>query len=537
MFYSIYPNGRESPIPSMGAGALDGSRSGGAALAILLHTCVFGVVAEAGGYSWQRARPLSVSAQGGSSITVSGKFNASGAYACQFDSTDPSAIGRQLSKMARPSNDGTLACLVPKWPLGAQEVRMSVFTAVGSTGAEGVDVRELLPGPGETDDRIQYLAVWNVRSSVEGEARGGQSLTIEGWGFDVNDADYVCKFECIHSSCASLPAQRFAVSEVPEKPISDTRITCQTPMWLYSAARNALAGTTRIVLEKGGVELQYVGANGGQTFIFQDIVLTKDKGQGLATKASTLITFQGFGFDVAAQDYSCVFSFTDSLPYIYAASAATAISSRQLQCHSPHWTTVATTTKIQIFKESCRGARGTARSLHCNIINQVTEIDTFRFEFIAAVQNLSVAHAPATAAAPYTITIYGGGFTPLAAGYSVVFVSPLQTGAPSPNATSVEIYVNGTVTGSFPSSCRSCVCVCVCGVMCVCVCVCMCMCMCVCVCVCVCERERESVCVRVCICVCVRERERERQSLRVWTVSAYLRGSGALARKRRIPYG
>jgi hypothetical protein len=70
MFYSIYPNGHESPIPSMGAGALDGSRSGGAALAILLHTCVFGVVAEAGGYSWQRARPLSVSAQGGSSITV-----------------------------------------------------------------------------------------------------------------------------------------------------------------------------------------------------------------------------------------------------------------------------------------------------------------------------------------------------------------------------------------------------------------------------------------------------------------------------------
>jgi hypothetical protein len=139
----------------------------------------------------------------------------------------------------------------------------------------------------------------------------------------------------------------------------------------------------------------------------------------------------------------------------------------------------------------------------------VTEIDTFRFEFIAAVQNLSVAHAPATAAAPYTITIYGGGFTPLAAGYSVVFVSPLQTGAPSPNATSVEIYVNGTVTGSFPSSCRSCVCVCVCGVMCVCVCVCVCMCTCVCVCVCVCERERESVCVRVCICVCVCERERD----------------------------
>jgi len=146
------------------ARALDGPRSGGpgAALAILLHTCVFGVVAEAieaGGYSWQRARPLSVSAQGGSSITMSGNFNASGAYACQFDSTDPSAIGRQLSKIALPSNDGTLACLVPKWPLGAQEVRMSVFTAVGSTGAEAVDVRELLPGPGETADRIHLVRI------------------------------------------------------------------------------------------------------------------------------------------------------------------------------------------------------------------------------------------------------------------------------------------------------------------------------------------------------------------------------------------
>jgi hypothetical protein len=235
-------------------------------------------------------------------------------------------------------------------------------------------------------------------------------------------------------------------------------------MWLYSAASNTLAGTTRIVLEKGGVELQYVGGSGGQTFIFKDIVLTKDKGQGLATKASTLITFQGFGFDMAAQDYSCVFFFTDSLPYIYAASAATAISSRQLTCHSPHWTTVATTTRIEIYKESCRGARGTPRSLNCNVGNKVPEIDIFRFEFIAAVQNLSVAHAPATAPAPYTITINGGGFTPNAAGYSVVFVPLLQTGAPSPNATSVELYVNGTVTGSFPSSCRSRARVCVCVV-------------------------------------------------------------------------
>ena len=411
---------------------------------VLLHSCAICAGAEASGQSWQRARPLSVSAQGGSSITVTGSFNSSGAYACQFDSTDPSALGRQLSTIARPSAGGTLACLVPAWPHGAQEVRLSVFTAVGSTGSEALDVRELLPGPGETADRIQYVAVWYGRSAADGKASGGKSLTIEGHGFDTNDADYTCKFECIHSSCNSLPAQRFAVS-ASVKPLSDTRLICVTPTWLHSAAGDV--GTTQIVLEKGGVVLEYIGTSGQQEYIFKDIVssVTKDRDDGLATEASTLVTFTGYGFDVAAQDYSCVFSYTTTQPFIYAATAATAVTSRRLQCFSPHWTTVATTTRIKIYKESCRGARGTSRDVACDETNNVEEEVRFYFDFVAAVQNLSTAHGPATATSSYTITVNGGGFTPGAAGYSVVFEPLPQPGAQDP---SVEIYVNGTVTGN-----------------------------------------------------------------------------------------
>jgi hypothetical protein len=164
-------------------------------------------------FGWQRVQPMRVSAQGGSMLIISGIFNKSSAYTCRFESTNPFAIGQVLSAVARPDSDGNLACTAPTWKLGAQEVILSVLITVGDTGSDAVDVRGVLPGP-EIGDRISYVAVWRTKSEATGAAQGGTSISIDGFGFDKNDADYVCKFLCIHSSCSSLPAQRFAVSEV-----------------------------------------------------------------------------------------------------------------------------------------------------------------------------------------------------------------------------------------------------------------------------------------------------------------------------------
>ena len=388
-------------------------------------------------------------------LVISGIFNKSSAYTCRFESTNPFAIGQVLSAVARPDSDGNLACTAPTWTLGAQEVILSVLIAVGDTGSDAVDVRGVLPGP-EIGDRISYVAVWRTKSEATGAAQGGTSISIDGFGFDKNDADYVCKFLCIHSSCSSLPAQRFAVSEVPKKPISDKRVTCVTPPWLFNAFSGGglmNVGTTKVVLEKGGVELTYVGTSAaGQEFLFNDEWIGADKEEGLATMASTFINIDGYGFDVSAQDYACVFSFTDSLPYIYAGAPAIALSSKLLQCPSPHWTTVETMTKIEVFKENCRGARGSSTSAMCNSNNKVNlKSGLVRFKFASAVQNLSAASGPASAGAAgrYTITINGGGFTPAASGYSVVFEQDLKDGgvtSPSQGENnSVEINVTGIV--------------------------------------------------------------------------------------------
>ena len=421
-------------------------------LTILLQSSL--VVESISSYSWQRARPLSILARGNENIIVTGTFNASSAYACQLDSTDPSSVGRKISVIARPASDGTLTCVAPTWTFGAQEVRLSIFTAVGATGAEAVDVRDLVPGPGETADRIAYVAVWKTRSLAEGSAQGGKSMKIEGNGFNTNDADYVCKFVCIHSACNSLPAQRFAVSTVPTKPTTDNQLTCITPMWLFNAFKgNSItnAGTTKLVLEKGGVELPYVGTQGleGQKFVYFDVWMEADKAEGLATRASTLVSISGYGFDVQADDYSCVFKFTTEAPYRYAASAAIAASSRQLKCYTPHWTTVETTTSLEIYKDNCRGSRGSSTDTACDVNKKVTlDGGIVRFKFIAAVQNLSVASGPASSATPYSITINGAGFTPDARGYSVV-LEPVDTQGALRNH-SVELYVNGSVTGAIP---------------------------------------------------------------------------------------
>ena len=391
-------------------------------LRILFCVSVVGVV-DGDAYSWQRARPLRVTAQGGTVITVTGNFNASAAYACQFVSTDLDAIGSKFSAVAQPVADGTLGCIAPVWTYGAQETVLRIFTAAGAVGTPASDVRDLVPGPGATADRIAYAAVWQSRSISKGGAEGGISIDISGYGFDLKDADYVCKFICIHSSCDSLPHPRFAQSAVPARPLNDKLLKCISPLWPFTAFMDA--GTTRIVLEKGGVELAYVGiAADGQNFEFEDKVTGADKTEGLATAASTLVSINGFGFDVAADDYSCQFSYTDLQPYVYTASPAVVISSQIMQCYSPHWITEARTTKIQIFKDDCWGSGSTSVPV-CDsdrIVERAGGI--IRFEFIAAVQNISVASVPAGFdSSPYSIFINGGGFTPLDAGYAIMFAA------------------------------------------------------------------------------------------------------------------
>ena len=400
-----------------------------AAACVVILSMLVGRAHATGNFSWQRVRPLAVSARAGTVITLSGSFNASAAYACQFDSTSPYAIGKKLSTISRPAPDGsTLECVAPEWSFGAQVVRLMVFNVAGASGAEAVDVRGLLPGPGGTADRITYLPAWSSRSVSEGNADGGLTMVISGFGFDVKASDYVCKFVCIHSSCESLATPRFAQSVIPATPLSDKTLRCQTPMWPFTAFSGGdlvNAGSTRVVLEKGGVEVAYLGgAPANRLFIFKDIVTGADKNEGLATANSTLTSVSGFGFDEDAIDYSCVYG--NAFPHQdsdnhFAASAATAVTSTTIQCLSPHWQYEATATNLYIYKDACRGSRGTSVDDPCDANARVRNQYQLRFTFVAAVEGLLSDSAPASASPAQSLTVLGGGFSPGASDYSVVF--------------------------------------------------------------------------------------------------------------------
>ena len=393
------------------------------AASVVILSMLVGRAHANGNFSWQRVRPLAVSARAGTVITLSGSFNASAAYACQFDSTSPYAIGKKLSTISRPAPDGsTLECVAPEWSFGAQVVRLMVFNVVGASGAEAVDVRGLLPGPGGTADRITYLPAWSSCSVSEGNADGGLSMVISGFGFDVKASDYVCKFVCIHSSCDSLATPRFAQSSIPVTPLSDKTLSCLTPMWPFTAFSGGdpvKAGSTRVVLEKGGVEVAYLGgAPDDRLFVFKDVVTGADKNKGLATANSTLTSVSGFGFDKDASDYSCVFEDAD---HHFAASAATAVTSTTIQCLSPHWQYEATATNLYIYKDACRGSRGTSVDDQCDHNAQIPFQYQLRFTFVAAVEGLLSDSAPASASPAQSLTVLGGGFSPGASDYSVVF--------------------------------------------------------------------------------------------------------------------
>ena len=141
---------------------------GGTCLALLVwQCCLFHPASTSSAFTWFRASPLAISAQGGSIITVQGHFNISSTYVCQFDSTKPTSIGMKRSIISSPTAGGnTLLCVAPIWSHGEQVVRLSIFSATADAN-QGINVHGLLPGPGDTANRVKYFAVWRSHSVTE----------------------------------------------------------------------------------------------------------------------------------------------------------------------------------------------------------------------------------------------------------------------------------------------------------------------------------------------------------------------------------
>jgi hypothetical protein len=244
-------------------------------------------------------------------------------------------------------------------------------------------------------------------------------VIITGYGFDISESDYACKFICTYAQCV---AGTFAQSVVPRQPSSATQLTCVTPVWPYNARASESAGMTDIILEKGGAVIAYEGASpSGRTFLFTDIWVNIDVTQGFATAASSTITVSGYGFEPASNAYSCIFSGDNLVPIQLRGTPAVVLSSQTLRCPTPLWDAAATTARLNIFKQNCQGSRGVGGA--CTDANKITLLSgSVEFTFVEAFASLSSASGPASSTSRINVTVSGGGFDPTAASqYALIF--------------------------------------------------------------------------------------------------------------------
>ena len=142
--------------------------------------------------------------------------------------------------------------------------------------------------------------------------------------------------------------------------LSPQILYCNVPLWPFDA--HDLAGRTRLVIEKGGAQLQlYASQSTGACLDYFDFLEGWDyqslRYTALATAGSVVLTISGYGFDLAFPNYTCVFS---SFPDLRGTPAAV-VSPLALACPSPAWDLPIPPDGADVFvyKQSCAGARGT----------------------------------------------------------------------------------------------------------------------------------------------------------------------------------
>ena len=273
---------------------------------------------------------------------------------------------------------------------------------------------------------VWQTASWYQRNIDEGSAVGGNVMMLDGYGFNNKVSDYVCKFVSV------LDPTRVAQSYVPAKPSGPKTLSCTTPRWPYDA-RGAV-GQTELYLEKGGLPIEFTGDANQKRFTFGDQWNSLSHTQTLATYASETLVVSGAGFQVGSTEYSCEFQTVP--PNIKLGVAGTVVSSKAIECITPHWKHKGALTNVRVYKQNCAGARGIADN--CITINVVQNPNEFKeLTFVQAARNMSINTALASRDGTTIITVYGGGFDATMKNYAVEW----RVGNDS-----VKINVNGTRT-------------------------------------------------------------------------------------------
>lgn len=133
-----------------------------------------GALPRMAGVQWDRASPFSVSAKGGDLLTITGAFETSATYECEFS---PLEIGSSTVTSAAfaPEDSTKVVCTTPQWDRAAQRTRLRVLDQ-GTT--------QPIAGPGDPAAIITFTASWTRGkvdgSTSEGNAVGGNLLTVTG---------------------------------------------------------------------------------------------------------------------------------------------------------------------------------------------------------------------------------------------------------------------------------------------------------------------------------------------------------------------
>jgi hypothetical protein len=363
---------------------------------------------------WTSAVPQTGVAHGGWTLTIAGSFVLSKQYKCKFEKleTESSFQSTVESTAASPSTIALLQIYIPQINFAAGYATISVMDSSNN----------FVTGPGGTSEQILFQASWQLSVSqalqagdpcATGPASGGSRITIIGLGFDVSSSDYVCKFWCFNDACTSDISVQSTVPVLPTDSGSLSLI-CLSPLWPYNARK--LAGRTKITLEKGGLFLPYQSQQCDGVFDFMDGWSGTDITEGYATKGSTTITVNGFGFETGSQNYSCLFYKSDDQKQ---AGAADVVDSTKLACYVPTWPYPATGTGIQIYKQNCAGSRNASAS--CDTSNRIPLLAGNAnpvFIFKAAIASIN----PRTSEFDVLdATVLGGGLDPDGKAYLIQF--------------------------------------------------------------------------------------------------------------------
>ena len=122
----------------------------------------------------------------------------------------------------------------------------------------------VVPYKGEDapDFHFHLYAVWQSIGTVEEplSARGGDSITIMGAGFDTEFMSYKCRFSNEYSSNYFITRGNESTffAETDAVASNSTHITCFTPMWNFSASESGEVQDS----DSGFVQVRLIGRDG-----------------------------------------------------------------------------------------------------------------------------------------------------------------------------------------------------------------------------------------------------------------------------------